>query len=182
VSSWNVNVVTVSGMPGSGTTTAAKLVTAATGFRYVNTGAIFREMATERGLTLNEFGKLANGNPEIDRELDERQMGLARGGEVLLEGRLAGYMVNDAGVSAVKVWLDAPLDVRLRRVSGRDGQNLQTARLLSLEREEDERKRFIEFYGFDLALTDVYDLVIDSSQYKPDAIARMILQAVEAPR
>ena len=182
MSGWTYDVVTISGMPGSGTTTAARLVVSATGFRYVNTGAIFREMAQERGVTLNEFGKLANENPEVDRELDDRQIALARAGKVLLEGRLAGYMVDGAGVRALKVWLAAPLDVRLTRVSGRDGQDLEVARKLSQEREEDERKRFIEFYGFDLGRTEVYDLVIDSSCHRPAEISRMIFRAVSAGR
>lgn len=182
MSGWKHDVVTISGMPGSGTTTAAGLVVSATGFRYVNTGAIFREMAQERGVTLNEFGKLANDNPEVDRELDDRQIAHARSGKVLLEGRLAGYMIDGAGVRALKVWLAAPLDVRLTRVSGRDGQDLEVARKLSLEREEDERRRFVEFYGFDLARTEVYDLVIDSSRYLPQEIGDMILAALGAGR
>jgi cytidylate kinase len=178
MSSWLHSVVTLSGLPGSGTTTAARLVTEATGFRHVNTGAVFRQMAAERGMALNDFGKLANDNPEIDRELDARQIAIARGGEILLEGRLAGYMLKDAGVDCLAVWLDAPIDVRIQRVSGRERLALDEARRLSLEREEDERKRFIEFYGFDLARTEVYDLVLDSSQMSPEAICDAILSSL----
>ncbi len=174
----NVTVVTISGMPGSGTTTAARLVAEATGLRHVNTGAIFREMARERGVTLNEFGKLANEDPAIDRELDARQIEICRSGGILLEGRLAGYMLKDAGVDCLAVWLGAPVDERVRRVSGRDSLSFEEARSLSLEREEDERRRFVEFYGFDLGKTDVYDLVLDSSQLRAPAICEAIVAAL----
>jgi predicted cytidylate kinase len=150
-------------------------VAAETGLTYVNTGAIFREMANERGLTLNEFGKLANENPAIDLELDDRQVAIARRGGILLEGRLAGFMVNRAGIPAVKVCLLAPLQVRMKRVSGRDGHDLVEAMRLSAEREADERHRFIEFYGFDLEDTTLYDLVLDSSLHTPEEICRRIV-------
>ncbi len=176
--SWKVNVVTLSGMPGSGTTTAARLIAEATGLRHVNTGAIFREMARERGVSLNEFGKLANQDPSIDRELDARQIELCRGGGILLEGRLAGYMLKDAGVDCLAVWLEAPVDVRVSRVSNREALPFEAARQLSMEREEDERLRFVEFYGFDLARTEVYDLVLDSSRLRPPAICEAVLVAL----
>ena len=175
---WNVPVITLSGMPGSGTTTAARLVAEATGFRYVNTGEIFRLMAQERGMTVNEFGKAANQNPEIDRELDARQVDIVRQGEILLEGRLAGYMVKDAGVDCLAVWLQAPLEVRVRRVSGRDELDFNQALKLDLEREHDEQQRFLEFYGFDLTQTSVYDLVLDSSVMSPEEIAEAIVDAL----
>ncbi len=174
------SVVTLSGPPGSGTTTAARLVAALTGLRYVNTGAIFREMAKERGLTLNDFGKLANETPAIDRELDDRQVAIARAGGILLEGRLAGFVVNRAGIPAVKVCLVAPLEVRMQRVSGRDGHDLGEAMRLSAEREADERTRFIEFYGFDLNDTSIYDLVLDSSLHSPEAICRQIVELLRS--
>ncbi len=179
MSSREVTVITISGLPGSGTTTAARLVAAATGLNHVNTGAIFRQMANERGVTLNEFGKLANEDPSIDRELDSRQIDICRGGGILLEGRLAGYMLKDAGVKCLAVWLVAPVDERVRRVSGRDSLPFAEARRLSVEREEDERRRFVEFYGFDLGKTEVYDLVLDSSQLRPPAIREAIVAAFQ---
>jgi len=173
--------VTLSGPPGSGTTTAARLVAAETGLRYVNTGAIFREMARERGMTLNEFGKLANDNPEIDLELDDRQVAIARAGGILLEGRLAGFMVRRAGIPAVKVCLVAPREVRMARVSGRDGLDFGEAMRLSEEREADERTRFIEFYGYDLNDTSIYDLVMDSSRHSAEDICRQIVAMFRNP-
>ena len=174
-------VVTISGMPGSGTTTAARLVAAATGLRHVNTGAIFRQMAEERGVTLNEFGKIANQNPELDRELDDRQIALARRGGILLEGRLAGFMAKNAGITCLAVWLDAPHEERLKRVAGRDSVALDDARSLSLERESDERVRFIDVYGFDLNDRSIYDLVMDSACFSPTRIRDRILELLQSP-
>lgn len=173
---YSFSVVTISGLPGTGTTTTAKLVEAAIGYTYVNTGAIFRQMAKERGVTLNEFGKLAASDPAIDRELDARQIALARKGGIVLEGRLSGYMVYSANVNALKVLLEAPLRTRVERIARRDIISLPEAERLTLEREKDERDRYIRIYGFDLNRTDIYDLVLDSSKLDPEQIKQAIVQ------
>ena len=70
------SVITVSGLPGSGTSTVCELVAQATGFRYINAGAIFRELADEDGLSFAEFGRREDtGSPNsrgyYDGTLDE---------------------------------------------------------------------------------------------------------------
>lgn len=172
------NILTISGLPGSGTTTAAKLLVERTGFQYANTGAIFRQMAAERNMSLNDFGKLAAQNDEIDRELDARQVEVARQGNIILEGRLAGHMISRAGLNALTVWLDAPLEIRVSRVSGRDALSLELAAELSRERERDERQRYIDFYDIDLADLAVYGLVLDSSKLSPQQIVEAIVDAL----
>lgn len=172
------NIITISGLPGSGTTTAALLLAGRTGFQHVNTGAIFRQMARERGLSLNDFGKLAAGDDSIDRELDARQVAVAANGNIILEGRLAGHMISRAGLDALTVWLDAPLETRVARVSGRDQLAVEVATELNREREHDERMRYIDFYNIDLQDLSVYGLVLDSSAMEPGEIVQVVLEAL----
>jgi cytidylate kinase len=174
-----ISVITISGPPGSGTTTAARLLAEQTGFPYRNTGSLFREMAAETGMSLNDFGAYALTHPDVDRELDRRQLDLARNGRVILEGRLSGHVVKKHGVPAVCVWLDAPLDVRVQRLSARDVQDLVVAADLNRRREELERQRYLEVYGYDLADLSVYDLVLDSSVLTPEGIVSAILSKTE---
>ncbi len=170
------NVVTISGLPGSGTTTAAKLLETSIGLPYRNTGAIFREMAQERGMELIDFGHLVESDPSVDKELDRRQEETARNGDVILEGRLAGWVLKHANLPGLAVWVDAPLEVRVQRVSGRDEQDPKLAAIATAEREETERRRYLKFYGFDLADLSIYDLVLDSSKLSPEAIVDAILK------
>jgi len=173
------DVVAISGGAGAGTTTAAKLVAARTGMTYVNTGAIFREMAQERGMTLNDFGVLVAQNPDVDRELDRRQVARARQGSVVLEGRLAGYMLSLNKVESLKVFITAPEDVRVQRIAHREGISEEQARALTVDRESVERKRYLDTYGFDLLDTSVYDLTLDSSLMPPDEIAAAIINRLK---
>ena len=71
-------LVTISGLPGSGTTTAGRLLADALGWEFQSSGELFRSMASARGVSLAEFGALAESDERIDRELDERAVALMR--------------------------------------------------------------------------------------------------------
>ena len=70
-------IITIGGTAGSGTTTAAKVLSEKLNIPFVSAGGIFREMAAERGMTPVEFGKFAENNTDIDKEIDNRQAKLA---------------------------------------------------------------------------------------------------------
>ena len=139
--------ITVSGPPGSGTTTLA------------------------------EFGRVAEEDPEIDREIDERQTEIAReNDDIVLEGRLSGWMAEDADM---RVWLDAPVDVRAERVAEREEQTVEEARVEIEEREASESKRYQEIHGIDIDDLSIYDLVVDTSTWDKDGVAEITATAVE---
>lgn len=172
-------IVTVGGLPGSGTTTTCLLLAQRTGLEHVNIGMIFRAMAAEHALSLNEFGAYVASHPEVDRELDRRQVEVARGGGVILEGRLSGYMVGEADLDALRVWLDAAEDVRHARVAQREGITLDAARRITEERERDEKSRYLDFYGFDLYDTSIYDLTIDTGTTPTEDVVRQVLTSMQ---
>ncbi|KXB04477.1 cytidylate kinase, partial [candidate division MSBL1 archaeon SCGC-AAA261O19] len=64
--------ITVSGLHGVGKTTTAKKLAEKFDLRYVSAGTVFRQMAEEQGMTLEEFSKHVEENPEIDEEIDQR--------------------------------------------------------------------------------------------------------------
>lgn len=171
-----MGIVTVSGLPGSGTTTASRLLAQRTGWEYVNAGAIFRAMAAEAGLSLAGLGKRAETDGTIDRELDARIVELARQARsgAILEGRLTGWMAHFHDLTALKVWLDADRDTRASRVSSRDGQSPAEALADMEERERSEHDRYAAFHGIDIADLTIYDLTLDSVHHSPEQIADAI--------
>jgi len=64
--------ITIGGLPGSGTTTSARLIERNLGFKHIYAGLIFRELAEERGMSLEEFSKHAEGNRDIDNLIDRK--------------------------------------------------------------------------------------------------------------
>ena len=169
--------ITVSGPPGSGTTTLAEALSSRFDLEYVSSGDVFRSMARERDMSLAEFGRVAEEDPEIDREIDERQTEIAReNDDIVLEGRLSGWMAEDADL---RVWLDAPLDVRAERVAEREEQTVEEARVEIEERETSESKRYQEIHGIDIDDLSVYDLVVDTSTWDKDGVAEITATALE---
>jgi len=61
-----MTIVTISGLPGSGTTTVAKLLEKKTGITYVYSGDIFRRMAKKHNMSLEDFGIYCEKHKEVD--------------------------------------------------------------------------------------------------------------------
>lgn len=173
-------LITVSGPPGSGTTTTAEHVAARLGVDLVPGGEVFRAMAVERGMSLPEFGRYAAEHPEVDVELDSRLAARARAGGVLIESRLAGWIAHHEALASVRVWIDCDAAVRAARVAEREGVTLALAEADNDERQHVERARYLAVYGIDMADLSIYDLVLDSTSTDPAELAERIVAQAKA--
>jgi cytidylate kinase len=167
--------ITISGLPGSGTTTVAKLVAKELSMELISAGEMFRAIAKEKSLPLGQFSELAENNDDYDRWIDEKQGAEALKREnVIAEGRLSGFFVPTA---ELKIWLKAPLEIRAKRVAGRERIAYDEALTAMQEREQSEHSRYEQYYGIDLGDLSRYDLVIDSSRWREHDIVKIILTA-----
>jgi len=169
-----MTVVTISGLPGTGKTTVAKLLHKRLGLRYVYAGEIFRSLARQHGMTLEQFGTLCEEHPEVDRELDDYQVTLLKQGDLLLEGRISGWLAVRNHVPAVKVLLTAEPKTRVSRIVKRESGDLSERRREIEERERCEAARYRKFYGIDVNDTSIYDVVVDTSKLTPEQIVDRI--------
>lgn len=170
-------LITLSGLPGSGTSTVARTVASRLGIDHLDGGTVFRTLASERGLSLAEFALVAEADDSIDRALDERLVDRARSGRVLLESRLAGWLATRAELPALRVWIACDEEERARRVGGRDGHRDDAALAANREREASERTRYLTYYGIDLTDLSIYDLVLDSTSVRPDDLVSRVVSA-----
>ena len=170
--------VALGGPPGSGKSTAGRLVADALGLELRAAGSVFRAEAERRGLSLEAFGHYAFEHPEVDRELDRTMQAAARPG-VLLEGRIQGPLCRRAGTPVYSVVVTAREDERIRRVAARDHQSIPEATARVREREASERSRYERFYAIDLD-REVPDLTVDSTERPPDEVARAIVEFVRS--
>jgi predicted cytidylate kinase len=168
--------ITISGTPGSGKSTVAQLLHEKLNIPYVYSGKIFRSMAQEYEMNLAEFGAYCENHSEIDRELDARQVDILGEGNVILEGRLAGWLAYQNNVSAVKIMLIADVKTRAKRVVEREKGGVEERMEEVLRREKSETKRYKQYYDIDILDTSIYDLVIDSSKKTPSQIVEIILK------
>jgi cytidylate kinase len=171
-------LVTVSGPPGVGKSTLAAGLADRFGFEHVSGGDVFRAMADERGMTLAEFGELAEEDDDIDRNLDRQLRETARErDDLVLESRLAGWMAGEH--ADLRVWLDAPLSVRAERIADREDKPVAVAREETVAREESETKRYREYYGIEFDDRSIYDLDVNTARWGPEDTLGIVAAAVE---
>lgn len=164
-------IVTVSGEIGAGKSTVARHLAQALGLRYLSAGEIFREEARRRGLSLAQLGGLAEMDQSIDRALDRMQVEAAQGGDVLIDSRLSGWLID----GDLRVWFRAPLLVRAERVAARDGTSAEDALRDLQAREECERRRYRDTYQLDLADLSRYHVIVDTGTWSAEEIVDALL-------
>lgn len=113
--------ITISGLGGTGKSTVAKLLADRLGYESMSGGGIFRQMAAEQGMSVEEFDQFVTGGDEsFDHKLDKRQEEYGKEhSDFVLESRLGWYFVPDA----VKIKLICDLDERIRRIVGDESDN-----------------------------------------------------------
>ncbi len=168
--------ITISGPPGSGKTTVCGLLAERLGIPAVVFGLFFREMASQKGITLAEMGALAETDRSIDESIDARILDIAREtDDMILESRLSAQMLQRNAIPAFKVYLDADPLVRAARVGKREDEDLQQAAEKMVQRQMSEAKRYKQYYGIDLYDLSVYDLIVDTADKTPDEIVDEIV-------
>ena len=170
--------ITVSGPPGCGATTVSEGLSAALDCGYVSGGDIFRQLADDRGMSLSQLIAKTDETDEIDRALDRRLRTIAEkwgaaNNPFVLESRLAGWLAGNR--ADLRIWLDAPNEVRVDRTSHRDEMEAEMR-----VREVSEAGRYHSYYGIDVDDRSFYDLAVNTARWTPETTLEMILTAVEA--
>jgi len=169
-------VIAVSGHHGSGRSTHAIRLAETFGLKYISSGTIFRDMAKERGITLEEMSKLTEEDPHIDRLIDERAKEESKKRGVVIDATLAGWMTLEPDL---RFFLTTPLEERVKRISEREKICIEDARRETIIRSKSERERFLEFYGIDISDLSIYDLVLNTNLFTPDGTAHILKSLVD---
>lgn len=166
--------IAISGLSGCGNTTTSTILSKKLGFPLVN--FTFRNLAKERGVTLEELSEEAKHNSEIDKELDSRQAAMARESEnAILASRLAIWMLPEADI---KVYLEASEKTRAERIMRREGGTLEYQTETTRKRDAENCERYLNIYGIDFAKYDFADLIIQTDGKTAEQVADIILDYI----
>jgi len=177
-------IITIAGKPGSGKSTTANLVAKGLGFERYSAGSFFRGIAEKRGVSIEEINRLALVDPTLDKEADLalQEIGKTQG-NLVIDSRLGFHWIPDS----FKVYLELDLATAAKRIFGKasderqksgEAPKTQEELLQSIEsRFAIEQKRYSDLYGIDPYDHNHFDLVIDTSNITPEAVATRIIEA-----
>ena len=175
-------LITITGKPCSGKSTAAKLIVEQHGFTRIGVGDMFKEEAKKRGLSAEEFNALCMNDPSYDYFIDKmtEQKGIElEGQDFIFDSRLAWHFVP----VSFKVFVDLDEDTMAYRLvnSDREGKekydDYEKAKKTVINRTKLENKRYKKIYGVDMFDLSNYDFVVDSKNLSQQEVADAIWKA-----
>jgi len=176
------HIITLAGRPGSGKSTAAKLIAERLNYQHFSSGDLFRELGKQRGMDLLQANLAAEGKQEIDRLVDEKLRDIgANNDQVVIDSRTAWHWIP----SSFKVFLDLEIQLAARRILSEMSEERLTSENIPrdpieyakvLERRlELENKRYKALYDINPYDMTNYDLVVDTATNNIDQVAELVV-------
>lgn len=170
-------IITISGTPGSGKSTVAKNLLKKYKAERVYVGGLWREIATQRNMTLEELNEYVIKHPEADIEMDEKSAAkarqLAKKSIVIVEGRaqfiflpesIKLFIKADINETAKRVWLQLKNDKHKERQNESHIKSLEEMVAKQKHRKAHDIKRFKKVYKKDYTDEKNYDFVLDTTK------------------
>jgi cytidylate kinase len=175
--------ITLTGDLGSGKSAVSKILCETTGFEYISTGRIQRQLAQEMGIDTLEMNRRADIDPSIDERIDGIFVSLGKDPKgYVVDSRMAWfflpesfkiYLQTDVAIAALRIIHDPTRD------SEQYGSQEEAAQKI-LARKASENARFLLKYGADCTNLDNFDIVIDTSHRTREEVANLVLAGLEA--
>jgi cytidylate kinase len=168
--------LTVSGKPGSGTSTLVDLLSEHRRWDSVNGGDIFRQEAQRRNLSVEDFSSLCKEDLEVDRSLDDtlKELISSTSGPSIVESRLSGWWAHLAEIDCLRIWIEVSDEERARRIQSREGGNYEDVLRSSLRRNSDDMERYQKLYGIDLDDMSPYNMIIEADGLDASQVMELV--------
>ncbi len=168
--------ISLAGDLGSGKSTVSDILVKLLDAEYYSTGAIVRDIADKRGLTVVELNKYMETHPEIDHEIDDGLKALSSVEKrLIIDSRMAWHFTADT----FKVYLSTDAEMSALRIMnanrrGEHNATLEDTLKDTRARRESEKKRYFEQYGVNIKDLSNYSLIVDTTYATPNEIAECI--------
>ena len=181
-------IITLAGSPGSGKSSTAKALAAALGYQHFSSGDLFRQLAVQRGQSIEAMNISAEVQRDIDLEVDEllKQKYQAED-RLVIDSRMAWrwmpesfkvFLILDPATAAERIFAQLQAGGRISEAASSVGEMRKSID----RRSESEQKRYAALYA--VAATDPlnFDLVINTQYNDLATVTAMALAAYRAWR
>lgn len=181
-------IISFNGDEGSGKSTIAKKVAEEFGYPRYYMGQIFRDMAKKRGLTIVEYVKLGESDPQVDKEVDDYLLGLAKKeNDFVIESRTAWHLIPNS----LKIYLKVDEKEGARRIfkqlqEENDNSRNEIKKFESLEdiienirqRRETDDLRYKKYYGINIRDPKNYGLYLDTTKLSREEVFEKVMELI----
>lgn len=175
-------LITISGTPGAGKGTVAKLLARKYKVKHYSIGDIRRQVAIDRGMTLEEFNHYGETHRWTDLEPDAWAAKQAKKNpRGIYDGRMMWLMIPQS----VKVFLECSLKVGAERIAGHkhakrkheaDITSPQKALLALRRRITSDTRRYRMLYRVNIFDPRHYDIVVNTTKLTPRQVLAEIIR------
>src|SRR5262249_12677824 len=160
--------IAVSSLSGCGNTTATHNVGATLDLQVVN--YTFRDLAIDLELAFEDIQAEAEQSRVFDYLTDLKLIRASLQPKVIVGSRLAAWLVD----ADLRVWLQAPLETRAKRIYRREPDRYPSYEAVlyrTLQRDEQNRKRYLQLYGIDINDRSDFDIIINTEKLTAEQVS-----------
>lgn len=166
-------IIAVAGLSGSGKNTLGKMI--AKEFDYRVVCPTFKDLAAKEGVSLMEFHKMAENDPEIDKKFDHFIREETVKGNCVVTTWLGPWIVD----ADIRIKVFALAKTRASRVAGRDNLTYEQALQHINDRDNNNRRRYKKLYNIDIDNIDVFDACLNSGVYTPEQLLEIAMETIK---
>jgi predicted cytidylate kinase len=178
-------IITISGLPGSGKTTIAKMLSERLGLAWYSMGDLRGKMAADMGITIDELNTRALTDPTSDHKVDEYQKTLGeKNDNFISDGLMAAHFIP----RAKKIFLTVDQNIAAERIfNDRRGParsdepayaSIAEVRETLTRRVQNNRERYLKLYGYDYLDPKNYDAVMNTTHSSPEEVFAKIQEVI----
>jgi cytidylate kinase len=176
-------IITLAGSPGSGKSSTARAVATALGFRHFSSGDIFRQLAAERGESIEAMNISAEAQRDIDLQVDDQlQQKYRTEQKLVIDSRMAWhwmpgsfkvFLLLDPGTAAERIFAHLQQGGRVSEAA----TSVAEVRRSIDRRFASEQKRYAALYDVSPTDPENFDVVFNTKHNDLAAVTAMVTAA-----
>jgi len=180
-------VICICGTAGSGKSTVAKRLAERYGLKHYSGGEALKALAIEEGYKPLELGwweseegirflEKREKDPRFDRGVDQKLLELAQQGDVILDSWTMPWLLKNG----FKIWLDASIEKRAKRIAKRGGISVEEALQALKSKEEKTKNIYKKLYGFKLGEDFTpFHLILDTDHLNAEEVFQILCTVID---